>query len=523
MPRPNAVIRGIVDLPLPRVRISSLPLEIITYIFKFCSKESLAMLSAVCWSFSLSILSHPSLQHLDFKPNDLGRIGQRFDSVDRRIREHPIVVPVCVYRGYRGEPAAFFALLLHYRRTLNIQVRQLNLDTFTDRSKQALRLLTTISPLGVTSLVLTLTEHRLPFPALFHDGDWIRRVLLAHPTIDSLSFEIDSQVPQQVHFPWRSLVLVEGLGRVVAPSLQEWFDSARMHDVKLRLRRLDEGLVEIVELEIWADPELEGETSSFRTDQLEALVEFLPRLELLKIHGDYVGNGSPPTFLNALSQLPRLRHVHLPFAYCFDEPFVCQHIIDRLEEELVESLSPWQEDAELSEDDAEDEEGEDAPLENPKEEEPEWLEWLDEQGVNDILSVPSSASQSSESLVESSAFRILGSEITTGSAASFEDGEVEMGCFESRRNVGNLARRRRFQVRLALDPSFSTFRKLDPMSTFDARPLPPLPYESSKALVYRSEFHINPSSIAMESTRKFGSPGLKNFRFPSSQTFFFVT
>lgn len=53
MPRPNAVIRGIVDLPLPRVRISSLPLEIITHIFELCPKESLAMLSAVCWSFSL--------------------------------------------------------------------------------------------------------------------------------------------------------------------------------------------------------------------------------------------------------------------------------------------------------------------------------------------------------------------------------------------------------------------------------------------------------------------------------------
>lgn len=88
----------------------------------------------------------------------------------------------------------------------------------------------------------------------------------------------------------------------------------------------------------------------------------------------------------------------------------------------MESLSPWEEDTELSEDDAEDEEGEDAPLENPKEEEPEWLEWLDEQGVNDILSVPPSSTLRSET--------------------EEEERRVDDTLFDRLRSTGRLTRRR---------------------------------------------------------------------------------
>ena len=127
-----------------------------------------------------------------------------------------------------------------------------------------------------------------------------------------------------------------------------------------------------MELEIWADPELGGRSTSLGTDQLKALAEFFPRLESLKIRGSFTGIGSVSPFplldmiiaiadvvpfdlpsfqqsrefVAALSHFPRLHRLHLPFPYTFEDPIACRHVVDRLVFELSDPISPLEEEKE---------------------------------------------------------------------------------------------------------------------------------------------------------------------------------
>ena len=59
-------------------------------------------------------------------------------------------------------------------------------------------------------------------------------------------------------------------------------------------------------------------------------------------------------------------------------------------------MSPLEPKSGWSEDEGDEEDDEEAPLENPDEEEPEWLEWLDEEEFNNIIDEPPPSTSLSE-------------------------------------------------------------------------------------------------------------------------------